>query len=78
MWWQLSQQDGLEIPRGGVYSVRDSLSLGITTKTMVAQDILRGQQGNTEKPGEGHLCPPTLQAHIPLEKWQGLEKPLFL
>lgn len=64
-------------PQGGVYSVRDSLSLGITTKTMVAQDIVRGQQGDAAKPGEGHLCPLTLQAHCLLEKWQGLKKPSF-
>lgn len=57
--------------------MRDSLSLGITTKTMVAQDIVRGQQGDAAKPGEGHLCPPTLQTHFLLERWQGLKKTLF-
>ena len=77
MWWQLSQQDEIEIPRGGVYSVRDSLSLGITTKTMVAQDILRGQQGNTEKPGEGHLCPPDSTGSHPSGKMVGPEKASF-
>lgn len=79
MWEQLSQQDGLGIPRGEVYLFCKGFpSLGITTKTMVAQDILRGQHGDVANPGEGHLCPLTLQAHIILEKWWGLKKPLFI
>ena len=57
--------------------MRDSLSLGITTKTMVAQDIVRGQQRDAAKPGEGHLCLPTLQAHFLLERWRGLKNPSF-